>query len=276
SMTRWSLFLVCALAPFASLLMAPTLRADEPAKAADPDIQIDARGPIHEAYAQPHQAVAGPNEPAPKKPPEPIPEEPANEKPTGKNVKWIPGYWQWDNDRKDFIWVSGFWRDVPEGRRWIMGYWAETAEGARWVNGHWAAEQERDNQYVPEPPANTDEGPTTPAPDADSFYILGSHFYREDGFYYRDGYWAGIAPNKVWVPAHYIWTPNGYVFASGYWDNSFSARGLLFAPVYFARPLWYTPGWYYQPSFAIGFGGLYGSLFVGAGYGHYYFGDWYA
>src|SRR5262249_9801596 len=72
------------------------------------------------------------------------------------------------------------------------------------------------------------------------------------------------------------WTPQGYVFASGYWDNSFSARGLLFAPIYFARPLWYTPGWYYQPSFAIGFGGLYGSLFVGVGFGHYYFGDWYA
>src|SRR5207248_9077431 len=52
-------------------------------------------------------------------------------------------------------------------------------------------------------------------------------------------------------------------------------RGLLFAPVYFTEPLWQTAGWSYRPSFAIGFDGLYGSLFVGLGWGHYYFGDYY-
>src|SRR2546428_5587018 len=113
-MIRGPLFLVCALA--LCLITTSALRADESEKA---DIQIDARGPVHEAYAQPHQAVAGPNEPVQNKPPEPIPEEPAAEKPQGKNVRWIPGYWQWDPDRKDFIWTSGFWRDVPQGRRWI-------------------------------------------------------------------------------------------------------------------------------------------------------------
>jgi hypothetical protein len=257
-MLRWHLFLVCALGP---CLLVPVLRADEPARLADPDIQIDARGPVHEAYAQPHQANPGPNAAVDKKPPEPIPEEPAAEKPAGQNVRWMPGYWQWDVDRKDFIWASGFWRDVPQGRRWVMGYWTQVSEGNRWVSGHWAADPERDNQYVPEPPKNPDQGPPTAAPDDSSFYVPGTHFYGENGYSYRDGYWADVRPGMVWVPARYIWTPNGYVFASGF---------------YFARPLWLTAGWYYRPSFVIGFNGLYGSLFVGAGYGHYYFGDWYA
>src|SRR5262245_6625485 len=243
-MMRWRPVLVCPLV-FVSGLTPPVLFADEPAKPADTDIQIDARGPVHEAYAQPHQNNSGPNQPVDQKAPEPIPEEPAAEKPQGKNVQWIPGYWQWDNDRKDFIWVSGFWRDVPPGRRWIMGYWTQTAGSNRWVSGHWAAEQEQDYQYVPDPPKNQDQGPTTPAPDEDSFYIPGTHFYGENGYSYREGYWAGVEPGMVWVPARYVWTPYGYSFTSGYWDYAFGARGLLFAPVYFASPLWLTPGWYY-------------------------------
>jgi hypothetical protein len=77
------------------------------------------------------------------------------------------------------------------------------------------------------------------------------------------------------VPARYIWTPYGWVFASGYWDYAFGARGMLFAPVFFTRPLWLTVGWFYRPSFAIAFDGLYDSLFVGLGWSHYYFGDYY-
>jgi len=105
-------------------------------------------------------------------------------------------------------------------------------------------------------PRSTSTGPTASAPDEGSFYIPGSHFYGQNGYYYRDGYWADVVPGQIWVPARYIWTPYGYCFASGYWDYAFGARGLLFAPVFFARPLWYTPGWFYQPSFAVGFGGL--------------------
>jgi WXXGXW repeat (2 copies) len=133
-----------------------------------------ARGPVHEAYAQPWQANPGPNTLIDKKPPEPIPEEPAAEKPAGKNMQWIPGYWQWDQERKDFVWVSGLWRQVPDGRHWVMGYWANAQEGWRWVSGHWAAAQEKDHQYIPDPPANPDQGPTTTPPDSDSFYIPGT------------------------------------------------------------------------------------------------------
>ena len=35
------------------------------------------------------------------------------------------------------------------------------------------------------------------------------------------------------MPAHYVWTPRGYVFVDGYYDYSVARRGVLFAPVYF-------------------------------------------
>ncbi len=168
-----------------------------------------------------------------KKPPDPIPEEPAAEKPEGKNVQWIPGYWQWDTDKKDFIWISGMWRDIPAGRRWVMGYWANTNEGYRWVSGHFADANERDSQYVPEPPPeNPDEGPTAPPPDDSSSYVPGSWFYGDDGYTYRTGYWTQCYDDRVWIPSYYNWTPYGYEFCSGYWDYPLGRRGLLFAPVY--------------------------------------------
>src|SRR5437868_492333 len=98
TMIRYRMLLSCVLLPLAWA----GVRADEPPLADKPNdkIEVDARGPVHEAYAQPWQTNPGPNEAVDKKPPEPIAEEPAAEKPTGKNVQWVPGYWQFDADRK--------------------------------------------------------------------------------------------------------------------------------------------------------------------------------
>src|SRR5262245_36456440 len=97
-----------ALIIFAAL--AASARADLERK-----FQVEARGPLHEAYAQPWEANPKPNQPISEEPPAAINEEPPDERPPGKNVQWIPGYWQWDNDKKDFVWVSGLWREVPTG-----------------------------------------------------------------------------------------------------------------------------------------------------------------
>ena len=40
-------------------------------------------------------------------------------------MKWVPGYWQWDSEKEDHIWISGFWRNVPAGRDWQTGKWTE-------------------------------------------------------------------------------------------------------------------------------------------------------
>ncbi|HLW64179.1 MAG TPA: hypothetical protein VKS79_02595 [Gemmataceae bacterium] len=263
------------------------------------------RGPIHEAYAQPWDKNPTANDVVPMKPPAPVPEEPPGVKPEGKNVEWIPGYWQWDEERKDFIWVSGLWRDVPDGRRWVPGYWADTNAGWRWVSGHWADPRENDYQYVPTPPASLDEGPSSPAPDSESFYIPGTWNYTDDGYRWRSGYWTAYRPGFIWTPSTYIWTPGGWIFASGYWDYTFPARGLLFAPYYFGAGYAFDPGFIYRPYYTYGFGLGFGfgpggfafgypgfgfgfgygpgfacgfgpnSLFFRPGCGHYYYGNYY-
>src|SRR5205085_8482516 len=59
----------------------------------------------------------------------------------GDNVTWIGGYWAWDPDRNDYLWVSGIYRDNPPGMRWVAGYWERTDDGWRWVAGMWVPAQ---------------------------------------------------------------------------------------------------------------------------------------
>ena len=68
-------------------------------------VEVLARGPIHEAFAT-LTAEAVPTKPVPRQPPAPIEEMPPEQKPDGK-VIWLGGYWAWDEDRNDFLWVSG-------------------------------------------------------------------------------------------------------------------------------------------------------------------------
>ncbi|HEV3144512.1 MAG TPA: hypothetical protein VGZ47_11555, partial [Gemmataceae bacterium] len=259
------------------------LRADEdqlPQDKAQPEVL--GRGPIHEGFAQPYDGnPTPPSEVAPKKPPEPIPEQPPDVKPDGKNVQWMPGYWQWDTTKNDFIWVSGFWRDVPEGRRWVPGYWTQSDNGWLWVSGHWAAAADKDFQYVPQPPQSLDQGPSTPAPDDNSVYVPGNWVYETAGYAWRPGYWNAYRPGFTWVPANYIWTPYGWTFVSGYWDYDFFDRGLLFAPVYFGSDFGFYPGYFFRPFYTCffhrhwpyNFGFGFDSLFVHRGFHHFFFGD---
>jgi hypothetical protein len=235
--------------------------------------QILERGPIHEAFAMPWQANASPNSPISQQPPESIKEEPPEQAPAGKNVKWIPGYWQWDAEKHDFVWVGGLWRDVPDGRRWVPGYWAQTSAGNRWVSGHWAADQEPDSQYVPQPPDNPDAGPSTPPPDDQSFYIPGTWFYGDSGYGYRPGYWAGYRPGYLWYPARYIWTPLGFLFASGYWDYYWPARGLLYPALYYGNHFPFI-GYIYHPYYALRVNPLAAALYVNPHVSHYYYGNY--
>src|SRR5690606_27993127 len=88
--------------------------------------------------------------------------------------------------------------------------------------------------------------------------------------------WAAGQPNWMWTPAQYVWTPGGYVYTPGYWDYLPQARGCLFAPVYFARPVYLQPAFVYRPAVVINTGFFTSNLFVRPSYCHYYFGDYFA
>src|SRR5262249_51808218 len=117
-------------------------------------VEVLGRGPVHEAFAEPDTANPRPNPIVPKKPPDPVEEIPPDQKPEGNNVQWIPGYWAWDDESADFIWVSGLWRDVPPGRQWVPGHWAEVEGGWQWVSGFWGDVQQTEVEYLPPPPTS--------------------------------------------------------------------------------------------------------------------------
>src|SRR5687768_3913616 len=76
-------------------------------------VEVQLRGPVHEAYAEPTDPQPQAQPVVPRQPPEPIEELPPDQRPEGDDVSWIPGYWAWDEETQDFLWVSGFWRDAP-------------------------------------------------------------------------------------------------------------------------------------------------------------------
>jgi hypothetical protein len=234
-----------------------------------------ATGPVHEAFGQPRQTKPAAGPIVPKQPPPPIPEQPPDQKPEGENVVWIPGYWFWQPDKQDFIWVSGFWRVPPPGRRWVPGYWRSVDDGAQWVPGFWAPADQTDLQYLPQPPASVDNGPSVPAPDDRSIYIPGSWVYENDDYVWQPGYWTQAESDYIYTPPSYSWTPSGYVYVSGYWDYPLVNRGLLFAPCAFDQPYWSNPGWFYRPYFTVDCYSLLDSLFCWPSYYSYCFGNYY-
>jgi hypothetical protein len=260
-----------------SLALAPRgLLAAQESENTPNGIAVQSRGPVHEAFAELVNPSPRPGPIALKKPPDPIPELPPDEKPEGDNVQWVPGYWAWDSEQNNFLWVSGLWRVPPPDRQWTPGYWSETADGWQWTPGLWASSRQEQPDYVPEPPPDSlDNGPSVPAPDDDSFYVPGNWIYQSTGYAWRPGYWRAIRPGYCWTPAHYCWTPAGYCYVSGYWDYPLEDRGLLFAPVAFTEPLWLNPNWYYRPSYCVNLGGWLSWLFCRPRYCHYYFGDYF-
>src|SRR5205807_6315280 len=136
-------------------------------------IDVQVRGPVHEAFAAPVDGQPQASPVVPKEPPPAIEEAPPDQKPQGDDVQWIPGYWQWDDGQSQFVWVSGFWRTPPPGRAWVPGHWDKADDGWQWVNGYWASTQQEQITYLPPPPVTIDIGPSVPPPDEDSIYVPG-------------------------------------------------------------------------------------------------------
>src|SRR5262249_21405004 len=167
-------------------LAVPTVRAQEqPA-----GVEVQTRGPIHEAFAEPVNGQPAPNRVVEKEPPPLIEEQPPDQRPAGDNVQWIGGYWAWGDARNDFLWVSGFWRTPPPGRTWVPGSWRGANGGFQWVSGYWTPAQQIEQQYLPPPPASVESGPVVPAPSPDHVYVPGSWYYSGYRYVWRPGVWV--------------------------------------------------------------------------------------
>ncbi|MFN5707658.1 MAG: hypothetical protein ACK48X_06330, partial [Planctomycetota bacterium] len=244
----------------------------------DPDRDLDlvTKGPLHEAFAELPQDNPAPNPLVTRQPPEPVKELPPKYQPEGENVEWIPGYWAWDEDRADFLWISGIWRDIPPGQRWVPGYWNEEEGGVRWVNGFWMDDEVEEIEYLPAPPESLDQGPSTPAPSDSHFYAPGNWVYQDNDYVWQAGCWMPRVDNWIWVQPCYVWTPRGCVFRAGYWDRLFDSRGVVFAPVCYHRPIYAGVDYFFTPSCVINTNfDLFPHLFVRRNCRSYYFGDWY-
>jgi len=259
--------------PVSSAATPPAVPAEElPAGS-----EVLARGPVHEAFAKP--VTTDPQAPVvvPQQPPAALQEMPPAERPAGADIVWVPGYWAWDEDRHDFIWVSGCWRNAPPKTYWVPGHWLQTANGWQWVAGFWkplAAQPPQQIEYLPAPPVAVEiEPPGSPPPD--QVWVPGCWYWSEGHYVLRHGYWIAPQPGWVWVPSHYAWTPRGYIFCPGHWDYDLDNRGVLFTPAYFPPAVRVQVGFVFCPGICVDLGMLRLNLFAYPRYRHYYFGDYY-
>ncbi len=239
------------------------------------EIVVLTRGPIHEAFAQPVTFDERAGFIITRRPPAPFLENVPYEKPRGDHIVWIPGYWSWDSDRNDFIWISGCWRAVPPHASWVPGYWAESRRGYQWIAGFWTTADTDEIEYLPAPPDSLEEGPFGRQGSDDNIWIPGCWVRHNDRYAWRSGFWAQPRRDWVWVPAQYIYTPRGYVYVKGYWDYSLDRRGVAFLPVYCPPSVYGQRNFQYSPQIALDLDDLMLNLFISRDRHHYYFGDYY-
>jgi len=240
-----------------------------------PGVEVLTSGPVHEAFAEPVSMEQGPTLVVTYEPPAPLQEATPALEPPDARALWIPGYWAWDDDRDNFIWVSGIWRVPPPNTRWVPGYWNPTPAGYQWVPGFWLATAAQMIEYLPAPPPTLETGPVGAVPTPGAMWVQGYWIRRDARYTWRPGFWAAGTTDWIWIPATYAWTPRGYVFCQGYWDYTIGARGVLFAPVAFDLAFCRRPTFVYTPSIVIRLEVLITSLFSRPRYRHYYFGDYY-
>ena len=240
------------------------------------DGEAQLRGPVHEAFAEQFNQDPVEGVVIPQKPPELIEEVPPEVRPDGRQIEWISGYWSWDDEEADFLWVSGIWREVPQGFRWLPGYWTEVENGYQWVSGTWVSAQTEEIQYLETaPPLSLELGPVGAAPSVEHIWIPGCWNWVETHYAWRPGYWSVGQSNWIWVPAHYVCTPRGYLYSDGYWDYPFERRGLLFAPCRFQGMSQWDRPYRFTPRVIVAVDLLPLHFWVRPNFCHYYFGDFY-
>lgn len=239
------------------------------------EVEVLTRGPIHEAFAQPVTFDEGAGFRITHRPPAAIEEIPPDQRPEGNHIAWIPGYWSWDSDRDDFIWISGCWRAIPPSTSWVPGYWAQVRGGYQWTAGFWTTADADEIEYLPAPPESLEAGPQGTPGSVDSIWVPGCWVRHENRYAWRPGFWDQARANWVWEPAHYVCSPRGCVYVDGYWDYPLDRRGVAFLPMSCSSRVYERPDFRYSPAIALDLGVLTLNLFSSPQRHHYYFGDYY-
>lgn len=237
------------------------------------EVEVERRGPIHEGFAQPVAIGATDGLLVFKRPPPLLKEYPPVLRPAAWQAMWLPGYWGWDNRKKDFVWVTGAWRVPPPGMRWVPGYWSARDDQFVWTPGFWYAAERPEVVYEPSPPQRESHQPDPPNPSADEFSVPGYWVMTSGGYVWRRGHVSPFHEGWVWMPTRRIATPAGSVLLRGYWDYPLTQRGVLFAPVSVVNGREASPA--FTPQSVVNIGRLSGWLFTWTAYGHYCFGDYF-
>ncbi|WP_171474069.1 YXWGXW repeat-containing protein [Frigoriglobus tundricola] len=259
----------------------PPAKPENVPGAGKPRVTVVESGPVHEGFAQPGAHIRGRDITAPTAPPPPVDEIPPDAKLEGTGIRWVPGYWHWDADRNDFIWVCGCHRNVPPECAWEPGLWKQVRSKWTYFPGYWRPTGAKSvTSNLPEPPAPKGEDPTVPPGNGSAMWVPGYWERKDDRFVWCPGYWPPSFENMIWLQGQYVATVSGFVFVPGHWDYPLEERGVLFAPMYFSRTQREKRGWSYRPEYAISFGteskwgqgGAFDSLDIGPGYNNYFYG----
>jgi hypothetical protein len=194
--------------------------------------EVLTRGPVHEAFAEPVTLQIQAGLIIPSQPPANIEEIPPADRPQGERFVWVPGYWSWDADRNDFIWVSACWRVAPPNMYWVPGYWAPVV-----------AEQSGVNVNVGGIGVHVGEGVDVHVGSGIGVHVNGRRPEPSGiaGWEWVAGFWAPVsteeieylpvppapfdlappgpqpAADNIWVPGCWYWQEGQYVRRPGYW-----------------------------------------------------------
>jgi hypothetical protein len=70
-------------------------------------------------------------------PPPPLRVERVLVRPSRRAV-WVPGYWDWQPARRDYVWVGGRWDTPPRrGAAWVKPRWERQGRSHVYFRGYW-------------------------------------------------------------------------------------------------------------------------------------------
>jgi hypothetical protein len=204
------------LPPVANPPAATGARASEP------------REMLHEALQSARERPEAARVHVRREPPASIVERPSGRRP-GARAQWVPGYWEWDAERNEFVWMGGMWQVAPPGSVWAPGRWVREADGWYRAPGSWvsrrdgtvararAASGDQPAWRTTGPPATHPDDTPDLAPGPDYFFVSGHYVPEGDRLAWRRGFWARLQPGWDWVPARWVRRSEGWEFRRGYW-----------------------------------------------------------